>query len=370
MAELYIGLMSGTSADGIDAALVDFNDDTPKLIATHYTPYSLSMREEIIALCKEGANEIERLGKLDIALGKAFANAVNNLLKQTSLEASDITAIGSHGQTIRHRPIEETRFTLQIGDPNTIAAETGITTIADFRRKDVALGGQGAPLVPGFHQMLFASNTTDRVIINIGGIANITLLPKDKLDTIIGFDTGPGNTLLDAWIAQHHQLTHDANGDWGKSGTISQHLLHTLLTDPYFKQQAPKSTGREYFNLPWLMQHLKQADIALSPADVQATLTELTARTILDAIKPHLSQGELLICGGGAHNQFLLARLQTLAQPNYTLATTTKYQIDPNWLEAIAFAWLAKQTLNRKPGNIPSVTGASKATILGGVYFS
>lgn len=369
MSDLFIGLMSGTSVDGIDAAVVDFNHPRPKLIATDYTPYSPVLRDQILALCYPGENEIERMGELDVILGKAFAAAVNQLLDKHHIARENISAIGSHGQTIRHRPYPPHKFTLQIGDPNTIAAETGITTIADFRRKDMAHGGQGAPLVPAFHQHILASDTINRAVVNIGGIANITLLPKKMEKPLQGYDVGPGNVLLDAWIQENLQKTHDHLGQWGANGNVHEHLLQQLLSDDFFHQPPPKSTGRERFNLPWLSSQLQSIGIPLAPVDVQATLADLTAHCILNEIRRHLPDGEILICGGGTQNTHLMTRLQTLAAPHFTVDSTEKYGLDPNWIEAMAFAWLAKQTLNHQPGNLPSVTGASQLAILGGVYF-
>lgn len=367
MSELYIGLMSGTSADGIDAVLVDFNDKLPKLIATHYTPYSPALRQKILALCRPGNNEIHRLGELDIELAHAFAESVLTLLQQAGVDNNHIKAIGSHGQTIRHSPDPLQRFSLQIGDPNTIAARTGITTVADFRRKDIALGGQGAPLVPAFHHYLFADKKMNRAIVNIGGIANITLLIPQQ-QSIIGFDTGPGNGLLDEWIHQHQQKAHDAGGSWAASGKINQPLLNSMLADNYFHLSPPKSTGREYFNTKWLHQHL--SNLTVSNTDVQTTLTELTAATIINAISLHMPQGEIYVCGGGAHNTYLLDRLQFLATTQFKVMTTEKLGIHPDWVEAIAFAWLASQTVNQRAGNLPSVTGARQAAILGGLYYA
>jgi anhydro-N-acetylmuramic acid kinase len=372
--ELYLGLMSGTSADGIDAALVAFSQALPQVVATHYLPYTPELKEKIIALFQPGDNEIHRLGELDIELGREFARAVNMLLKQESISAQTINAIGSHGQTIRHAPHHPQRFTLQIADPNTIAAETGITTVADFRRKDMAYHGQGAPLVPAFHQQIFASEKTQRAIVNIGGIANVTLLPRNIADPIIGFDTGPGNTLMDAWIYLHQQKSHDENGAWAATGKIHAELLNLLLSDDFFQLLPPKSTGREYFNLSWLNNYLQTLQHTLnetiSARDVQATLTELTARSIVDTIRQHLASGEILICGGGAHNAYLMSRLQILAQTQFTVDSTQKYGFDPNWIEALAFAWLARQTMKRLPGNLPSVTGAKSAAVLGGIYYA
>ena len=369
MAELYIGLMSGTSGDGIDAVLVDFSQAAPKLLATYYSSYTPELREKIFSLCESGADEVRRLGELDIILAKEFAKAANDLLTQQAISADQIKAIGSHGQTIRHSPLHPHRFTMQIGDPNTITAETGITTVADFRRKDIALGGQGAPLVPAFHHAIFASQQKNRAIVNIGGIANITLLPQNQNATVIGFDTGPGNTLMDSWIETHHQQHYDTQGNWAQQGNLHINLLNQLLRDQYFDLQPPKSTGREYFNLIWLQKHLNQASQDISPVDVQRTLAELTTLNIVNAIKKHFQQGEILVCGGGAHNHFLMSRLQELAKPQFTLDSTERLGIHPDWVEAMAFAWLAKQTLNYAPGNLPSVTGARKASVLGGIYY-
>lgn len=359
MNELYIGLMSGTSADGIDAALVDFNQPQPKLIAHHYIEYSSSLRKDILELCQPGPDEINRLGTLDVLLGKEFAAAAKILLEKNKLVPEQIRAIGSHGQTIRHHP--QRQFTLQVGDPNIIAAETSITTVADFRRRDMAYGGQGAPLVPAFHQFIFADKNKNRAIINIGGIANVTLLSE----CVIGFDSGPGNTLLDAWTEKHLQQPYDKNGAWAAQGTVNQPLLINLLKDPFFKRNPPKSTGPDYFNLSWLEKFLSHQ---ITPVDVQATLVEFTARSIVETIKKYLSTGEMFVCGGGIHNHLLLNRLQDLAQP-LTVNSTITLGIDPDWVEAIAFAWLAKQTLEKKTGNLMTVTGARQATILGAVYY-
>jgi len=363
--DYYIGLMSGTSADGIDVVLVDFSDKTPRLVATDYLPYGEDLRNKILSLCEPGPNEIDRMGELDQLLGEAFAKAVNAILNNNDISPAEVKAIGSHGQTIRHRPDQTPPFTLQIGDPNLIAAKTGITTIADFRRKDMAYGGQGAPLVPAFHQAMFASKDKSRVVVNIGGMANVSLLHAGNM---LGFDTGPGNVLMDAWIQQHQHLKHDEEGGWAASGTAQMDLLQQFLTDSYFHLPAPKSTGREYFNLNWLHSQLAAFGKNLEPADVQATLAELTAQSIVNAIRPHMQTGEILICGGGAHNDFLVERLANLAQPDFSVFSTEQYGIHPDWVEAMAFAWLARQTLNHLPGNHPNVTGASQAAVLGGVY--
>lgn len=295
-----------------------------------------------------------------------FAAAINQFLQVYNIAPAQIEAIGSHGQNIYHHPHPPYPFTLQIGDPNTIAALTGITTVADFRRKDLAYGGQGAPLVPAFHAEIFRHPHKNRVIVNIGGIANITVLPADPTQPVIGFDTGPGNALLDSWIAKHLEQTHDHDGKWAAQGQYSETLLNALLSDPYFFHPSPKSTGREYFNLNWLKNFLP---FTAKPVDIQATLVELTARSIIDAINKHMLEGEIFVCGGGAHNAFLMQRLGSLAK-NYTVSSTQTLHISPDWIEAMAFAWLAKQTLEKKPGNMPQVTGARQTAILGGIYHS
>lgn len=365
MSQLYLGLISGTSADGIDAAIVDFSHARPQLVAATCTPYPAKLREQVLSFTEMTQVPLHQLGELDVIIGHAFAEAANQLLMTHSITPEKICAIGSHGQNICHRPHGKAPFTMQIGDPNIIATVTGITTIADFRRKDIALGGQGAPLVPAFHQALFRAKEKNRIIVNIGGIANITLLPADATQPIRGFDTGPGNALMDCWIEQHLQQTHDRQGRWAAQGTVQINLLDRLLADDYLQLPSPKSTGREYFNLTWLQNLLP---LNISPADVQATLVDLTAHSILAAISQHLAHGEILVCGGGVHNTYLMERLGELANDNYTVASTAIHGVNPDWIEAMAFAWLAKQTLARLPGNIPEVTGARQAAVLGGIY--
>ncbi len=366
----YIGLMSGTSLDAIDAALVSFPDDQPVLHHAINYPLCESLRENIQALCAPGDDEIDRMGQLDIILGDAFAAAVKQLLTDAGVNATQIHAIGSHGQTIRHRPkLEKGKcFTLQIGDPNTIAELTGITTVADFRRRDMAAGGQGAPLAPAFHAAFFSTDTHTRAILNIGGMANITLLPMDTKIPVSGFDTGPGNILLDSWIQQQQQQPFDHDGRWAASGTVNLHLLDTLLEDNFFQLPPPKSTGREYFNTSWLQQHLDRFSHTLAPIDVQATLSELTATSIADAIKKHATENkELVICGGGARNADLVQRIaKKLAST--TIKTSDDYGLPAEWVEAVAFAWLARERLAQRPGNLPGVTGAYRPVVLGGVY--
>lgn len=364
---LFIGLMSGTSLDGIDAVLVEFNATLPpRLIAADTTAFEPALRAELLSLCLPGANEIERMGRADRALGQAFASATRQLLQKAGLPAAAIAAIGSHGQTIRHRPNSDLAFTLQIGDPSTIAEMTGITTIADFRRRDIAAGGQGAPLVPAFHRSVFGGER-NRVILNIGGMANITALPADREMAVLGFDTGPGNTLLDGWIAHTRQLAFDRDGAWAGSGKVDRQLLDSMLADPYFSQPPPKSTGREHFNLDWLRHHLAQ-NPNVSAEDVQSTLAELTAASIVGAIEQlPFATHEVFVCGGGAYNRDLMLRLERLLHPRL-LGHTGQLGIAPEWVEAAAFAWLARETLAGRPGNEPAVTGASRACILGGIY--
>ena len=364
--ELFIGLISGTSLDGIDAALVDFSAGSPKLRSTLHSPYSGPLLGELRSLCQPGNNEIDRLGELDRQVGRAFAAAVDALIGQAGVAAGQIAAIGSHGQTIRHRPATNNPFTLQIGDPNTLAELTGITTVADFRRRDIAAGGEGAPLVPAFHQALLQTEARARVVLNLGGIANITCLPTLGDGSVIGYDTGPANTLLDSWISRHRNQAFDSEGCWAASGQLLDSLLQELLEEPYFELPPPKSTGTEYFNLAWLEPHLPTP---LPPAeDVQRTLAELTARSAADAIRREgYGDCEVLVCGGGAHNLFLLELLQRQL-PESTVGSVTKYGLDPDWIEAMAFAWLARRTLTGLPGNLPTVTGARRAVPLGAIF--
>lgn len=365
--DYYIGLMSGTSLDGIDAVLVSFADDQPVLHHALSFPLTDSLRDDIRALCTPGDDEIERMGQLDTALGRTFAAAVQQLIKESAVDVAQIRAIGSHGQTIRHRP--EKGFTLQIGDPNTIAELTGITTVTDFRRRDVAVGGQGAPLVPAFHAALFGGSVDRvRVILNIGGMANVTVLATADKSLASGFDTGPGNVLLDSWIQQQQQLPFDREGQWAASGTVHPRLLATLLQDDFFQLVPPKSTGRELFNSAWLQQHLDTLGDTIAPADVQATLSELTATSIAEAIQHHASETlELVVCGGGVRNSDLMQRIATKL-PSVTVKTSDEFGLPAEWVEAVAFAWLARQTLTGQSGNAPPATGARKPAVLGGIY--
>ncbi|VAW93697.1 Anhydro-N-acetylmuramic acid kinase [hydrothermal vent metagenome] len=363
----YIGLMSGTSMDAIDAALIDCSNNKIKLVAHYSQTFCSETRNQISALCQGCDNELQKMQQLDIELGKQFANCANQLLKNTKIKAYDITAIGSHGQTLRHYPEATIRNSLQIADPNTIAQLTGITTVADFRRRDMAAGGQGAPLVPAFHEQLFRNTKNNRVILNLGGIANITILPNDKNKPITGFDTGPASTLMDYWIGRQENKSYDDKGEWAASGKINSDFLQQLLNDAFFKLPPPKSTGTDYFSPAWFSKHL-EAFPFLSSEDVQATLCECTAVSVANAIKEYASNcNEVFVCGGGAQNNFLMNRLQ--AQLKGIKVTTTDTEgIASEWIEAMAFAWLAKQTLNKQPGNVSSVTGAAQPVILGGIY--
>ena len=364
--QLFVRLMSGTSMDGIDAVLIDLSENFPGLIVHHQHNYPTGLREQLAALCLPGENEIDRLGTADVQVGQAFAEATLALLEQFAVPPSRIRAISSRGQTARHHPRDKHPFTLQIGDPKILTQRTGITTVSDFRRRDMAAGGQSAPLVPAFHAAAFRHPEINRIILNIGGIANITWLPTSSSDELIGFDTGPGNTLLDGWIRAHQAADYDAGGRWPASGKVIPDLLTQLLADPYFALPPPKSTGTEYFNLTWMEACLAGCSFALH--DVQATLAELTAQSIAAAIRQHCQAADLLlVCGGGAHNSDLLRRLANQL-PNLEIDTTYKLEIDPDWVEAIAFAWLAKCRLEGVPGNLPAVTGARQAVILGGIY--
>lgn len=368
---LYIGLMSGTSVDSIDAALVDFSNDTLELVGSYGLQYDSRTRNKIFELTRPGNNEVDRMGALDKQLGELFAKAVNQLLNQCGIKASEIKAIGSHGQTIRHRPYSagtHDQFTLQIGDPNTLVEHTGITTVADFRRRDMAAGGQGAPLAPTFHREMFYSPEQSRCILNIGGMSNVTYLPRSG--EVIGFDTGPGNVLMDSWIRSFGNKLYDQDGAWAAEGSVNHELLERLLSHSFFRMPAPKSTGREDFHLAWVTAAVEKTITPHTPSDIQATLTELTATSISNELNNTCEKGtHVYVCGGGVHNTHLINRLKRLS-PDLSIDTTDALNLHPDWVEAVAFAWLAKQTLERKPGNIPAVTGASKPLILGGVYYA
>jgi anhydro-N-acetylmuramic acid kinase len=362
VSNLYIGLMSGTSMDGIDAALVRFSDSGLDILQTLQQDYPEDLRRRLIVSRSDTSlRSCDDVPDLHAEVGLCFRDAANALLALAKINPSAITAIGSHGQTLRHAPGSAEPFSLQIGDANLIAKGTGITTIADFRRADIELGGQGAPLAPAFHEWLFRNEEMTHVVLNIGGIANITVLHADDLETT-GFDTGPGNTLLDAWALKHLHTPYDANGDWSASGSVASDLLSRLTSDAYFAATAPKSTGFEYFNLDWLDEEIASQ---YDPADVQATLCQLTADSIAEAIRTAAPDAnEVLVCGGGVHNHDLMRRLEATL-PGTGIASTAIAGLDPDWVEAAAFAWLAMRTTQGQTGNLPSVTGADRSTVLG-----
>ena len=388
---LYIGLMSGTSLDGVDAALVDFEHGAPRTLATYYAPFALELRAELALLQAPSENEIHHAALAANALVREYAAAVRALLTSAAVDATRVAAIGAHGQTVRHRP--ELGFTIQLNNPALLAELTGIAVVADFRSRDVAAGGQGAPLVPAFHQALFSNAGQHRVIVNIGGIANITNLPRSG--QVSGFDTGPGNCLMDGWIAQRLGQPYDKSGQWAATGCVLPALLQVLLGEPYFELSPPKSTGRDLFHAAWLARHLTGSEAA---ADVQATLCALTARSIADAVltasRAEPAEGKALdttansqdttttktldtnaktegvaayVCGGGAHNLHLMAALRQVA-PSIAWDVTGALGVPADWVEAVAFAWLARQTVIGKTGSLPGVTGARGARALGAIY--
>lgn len=361
---LYLGLISGTSADGVDAALVQF-DPEPATIATRTFPYPGDLREAVLRLSQaSGEISLDELGELDARLGECFAEAALALLAEAGVEPAAVRAIGSHGQTLRHRPDAAWPFTWQLGDAHRIAERTGIDTVADFRRRDLAAGGQGAPLMPAFHAAIAHHAGEERAVLNLGGIANLTLLPARG--PVRGFDTGPGNGLLDAWAAACLGRPFDAQGAFAASGRVDPTLLARLLDDPYFDRPAPKSTGREYFNLAWLRPRL--AGRRCGDADVQASLCALTAETIAAALRREQPRtGRLLVCGGGVHNAALLDAIATRL-PDVAVESTAAHGIDPDFVEAAGFAWLARETLSGRAGNLPAATGARGARVLGAIH--
>jgi len=367
---LYIGLMSGTSADGIDAALVAFpeaQEGQPRcrLLAGHTHPWDPGLRERLVALGEGGeVSSLDVLGTLDARVGLAFGEAANALLAHSGVTAAQVRAIGSHGQTVRHRPQSNPAFTWQMGDASRIAEATGITTVADFRRRDVAAGGQGAPLMPAFHVAMLGSSAEDRAVLNLGGIGNLTLIPATG--QVRGFDTGPANALMDSWCQRHTGRPFDAEGAFAASGQVLPALLAQWLSEPWFGLPPPKSTGREQFHLDWAL--AAPAAAGASPADLQATLLALTAATVADALRAHQPDTRrVLVCGGGGRNPVLMAAL-TARLPGATVETSQAQGLDPDYMEAMGFAWLAAQTLAQRPGNLPSVSGARGPRILGAIY--
>lgn len=359
----YIGLMSGTSADGMDAVIVDFSEDNPRLVAAHAGHYSENTRQRLRSAALAESLTPDDIMQLDRLIADYSVAAISQVLQQAGLSASDIQAVGSHGHTLRHRSGQE-GYSWQIGDPSWIAEHSGICCVADFRRRDIAAGGEGAPLLPAFHQAVLGYSEQPRMVLNLGGIGNLTVLESQTSgQPTLGFDTGPGNALMDDYCQTHLNQSCDHNGDLARQGRVDKHQINTWLQDSYFQQPAPKSTGREHFNLTRFQPSAPQ-----SHPDALATLAEFTISSVVTAIQQHgHATGELLVCGGGAHNAYLMQRLQhRLAQ--HSVSTTTDYGIDPNWMEAMGFAWLAQRTLKGLTGNLPAVTGAREERILGGIY--
>lgn len=365
--ELYLGVMSGTSMDGVDTALVAIVADEIVLLAHDTYPMPKPLKQRLLSLCRGEKTSIIEIGELDHILGHLFADAVNALLDRAGYRAEQIRAIGNHGQTVYHQPFGCPPFTIQIGDANIIATKTAIDTVADFRRKDMALGGQGAPLVPAFHQTIFADEESSVVVLNIGGIANISVIRPGK--PVLGYDTGPGNTLMDAWCRRHMGSEYDKDARFAYRGRVDAPLLAALMDEAYLARAAPKSTGRELFNLNWLEQRLSGLDPA--PQDVARTLCEYTALTIADEIRRYRSGPApfVRVCGGGARNPLLMARLDALL-PDWAVTTTDAQGIPGDGIEAMAFAWLAQRCIHKLPSNLPAVTGATKAVSLGVLYFA
>lgn len=368
---LFIGLISGTSVDAIDAALCELSPSSIpsiKLLHAINHNYPKQLQQQLLDFGKSNyqGDAIDQLGELDHRVALHFVEAVDRLLQEAGYSAQDVEAIGSHGQTVRHRPDAPYPFTLQIGDANIIAAKTSVKTVADFRRRDMAHGGQGAPFAPAFHQAFFADKVEPRAVVNLGGIANVTLLRPNQAP--IGFDTGPANTLMDHWIYEHQQLNFDRNGEWASSGDVIPDLLDRLLNEAYFKKAAPKSTGCEYFNPEWL--HRLASPLELSnfhAQDVQRTLLELTAQTVASAIEPHMTHGQIYLCGGGAHNTALLERFQEIL-PSHTVTDSSELGIAPDWVEAMTFAWFASKTIAQEAIELSSITGSIENSVLGAIY--
>jgi len=372
---LFIGIMSGSSLDGIDVALVELHNSSTanasntsncKLLATHFLPYAADIKEALLTLHFPQENELEKSALMANQLASLYAKAVNELLSQAQLAADKVNAIGCHGQTIRHQPKTSpaNSYTIQLNNHALLAELTGINVVGDFRSRDIAAGGQGAPLVPAFHQAVFGSNSQNRAIINIGGIANISAL--NHTGSVLGFDCGPGNILLDHWVKQHLGKSYDANGQWSSTGHVNMSLLNKMLKEPFFALPPPKSTGRDLFNATWLSKHIDHFDS--KPQDIARTLVELTAVTICEATQQYCpNMNAIYICGGGAHNQLLVECLQEKLTGTL-VKMTNDLGVDADWVEATAFAWLAQQTMENRPSNLPAATGAAGQRILGAIY--
>ncbi|ALA80903.1 anhydro-N-acetylmuramic acid kinase [Stenotrophomonas maltophilia] len=367
-APLYLGLMSGTSADGIDAALVQFpTTGGCRFVHGLTTRWEPVLRARLVALGEGGPlDSLEELGELDARIAISFADAANQLLAEAGVDPAQVRAIGSHGQTVRHRPLADPAFTVQLGDGNRIAELTGITTVSDFRRRDVAAGGHGAPLMPAFHLGMLGTADEDRAVLNLGGIANLTLIPREG--AVRGFDTGPANALMDAWCQRHTGRTFDADGAYAASGAVDEGLLAGWRSEPWFDLPPPKSTGREQFHLAWAEAHMGEGEYAA--ADVQATLLELTVATVADALLAQQPQTRrLLVCGGGVRNRQLMKRLAARL-PEVQVESSAMHGLDPEYVEAMGFAWLAQRTMDGLAGNLPSVTGANGPRILGAIHLA
>ena len=362
MSALYIGAMSGTSADGLEACLVSFDEGRPREHAHVHQPFPDDLRNRILDVCRDG--DLARAATVDVELADATVAAVRILLERAGVRAEDVCAIGSHGQTVFHRPDGPAPTSIQLGDPHRIAVHSGIDVVADFRRADVAAGGEGAPLAPGFHATVFRQPGEARAVVNLGGMANVTVLPATD-EPVVGFDTGPANVLLDAWIERDRGAHYDAEGAWAAGGQVDAALLERLRADEWFRRPPPKSTGREHFNLEWLEQRMARSDASLDACDVQATLAELTASTVADAIRDHApGVGRVLVCGGGARNTDLQQRLARRLG-DIPLESTAVHGVEPEHVEAMAFAWLAERRIAEQPANCPSVTGATRELVLG-----
>jgi len=363
MTRFYLGLISGTSADAIDAALLDFAGEKPQVRAARSTPYPAALRERVLGLSQRDATvDLDAFGALDTAIGEAFAAAALALLADAGIRADEVSAIGSHGQTLRHRPRPPQCFTLQVGCPHVIAERTGCTVVADFRRRDVAAGGEGAPLMPAFHAAVLADRGETRAVLNLGGIGNLSLLAPDR--PVRGFDTGPANGLLDAWCHRHTGADYDREGAWAAGGRVLPALLEACLTEPWLTLPPPKSSGRDRFHLGWLATRLDGSE---SARDVQATLLEFSAQSIARALRAEQPDTQRLIaCGGGVHNRALMHRLAALL-PELRVESSAVHGLDPDAVEAAGFAWLARQTLAGQPGNCPEVTGAVGPRVLGAI---